>query len=198
MLSDGDSKTFNNLVSMNIYGDDCELRKEECVNQVAKRIGSALCKAKTDASKRGKTLGGHGQGTLTDPVIDKLTRYYGKAIHDNEGDAEGMAKAVMATLHHVSSTDGNPIHQFCQQGEVTENWELLSEDVKQELATMNDLYCGKHLVLNLQEYAASALCEWEKIEAEDGKIGREKKLLWNRSKSESASLIILQLSGSRL
>ena len=29
MLSDGNSEIFNNLVSMNIYGDDCELTKEE-------------------------------------------------------------------------------------------------------------------------------------------------------------------------
>ena len=44
-------------------------------------------------------------------------RYCGKAIRDNKGDGEGMAKAVMATLHHVSSTDNNLMHQYCPQGE---------------------------------------------------------------------------------
>ena len=60
------------------------------------------------------------------------------------------------------------------------------------MATINDLYCGKHLVLNLQEYASSALCEWEQIEAGDGKIGREKTTLWKRNKTDSASLLTVR------
>ena len=76
--------------------------------------------------------------------------------------------------------------------EVMANWEELDEEVKQELATLNDLYCGKHLILNLQEYAGSALCEWEVIEADGGKLGREKKVLWNRSKTESGSLLAVR------
>ncbi|XP_041481824.1 uncharacterized protein LOC121428993 [Lytechinus variegatus] len=76
--------------------------------------------------------------------------------------------------------------------QVIENWESLDDGVKQEIATINDLYCGKHLVLNLQEYSASALCEWEKVEANEGKLGREKQVLWNRSKTESASLLAVR------
>ena len=75
---------------------------------------------------------------------------------------------------------------------VTENWDELDDGIKQEMCTINDLYCGKHLVLNLQEYAAGALCEWEKIESQDGKLGREKKLLWNRSKAESATILTVR------
>lgn len=37
MLSDGDSKTFNHLNSLNIYGSDHPLSKEECINHVSKR-----------------------------------------------------------------------------------------------------------------------------------------------------------------
>lgn len=49
-----------------------------------------------------------------------------------------------------------------------------------------------HFVLYLQEYASTALLEWEKIESSNGKLGRGKKLLWTRLKSESASLLTLR------
>ena len=75
--------------------------------------------------------------------------------------------------------------------QVTDNWEEIDDDVKHQLSTINDLFCGKHLVLNLQEYAASALYEWERIEADDGKLGRENKMLWSRGK-ESATLLTVR------
>ena len=43
--------------------------------------------------------------------------------------------------------------------QVVTNWAEIDDNVKQEMSTINDMYCGKHLVLNLQEYAASALYE---------------------------------------
>ena len=42
------------------------------------------------------------------------------------------------------------------------HWNDLSQDIKDELITINDVYCGKHLILNLQEYASTAVNEWEK------------------------------------
>ena len=42
VLSDGDAKTFNQLVSLNVYGKDCTITKEECINHVSKRLGTAL------------------------------------------------------------------------------------------------------------------------------------------------------------
>ena len=104
MLSDGDTKTFDHLTELNIYGDEHGITKEECVNHVAKRMGTALRKVRTTASKtKGITLGGRGHGRLTDPIIGELTTYYGKAIRNNIGDAEAMETAVEATLLHVQS-----------------------------------------------------------------------------------------------
>ena len=120
MLSDGDTKTFNHLKALNIYGDDHPLTKEECVNHVAKRMGTALRKLRTDSSKQGVKLGGYGHGKLREPTINKLTTYYGKAIRDNVGDAEAMARAVNATLLHASSTNEHPQHHLCPDGE--ESW----------------------------------------------------------------------------
>ena len=42
MLSDGDSSTYAHLCALKVYGDDVEIQKEECVNHVAKRLGTAL------------------------------------------------------------------------------------------------------------------------------------------------------------
>ena len=63
MLSDGHTKTFDHITNMNVYGDECKLRKEECINHVAKRIVTALRKLRTDVSKKeGIALGGRGFG----------------------------------------------------------------------------------------------------------------------------------------
>ena len=43
MLSDGDARTFNHLSSLQVYSE-VELQKEECINHVAKRLGTALRK----------------------------------------------------------------------------------------------------------------------------------------------------------
>lgn len=71
---------------------------------------------------------------------------------------------------------------------MVENWHELSDETKEKRESVNDLYCGKHVVLNLQEYAGSALSDWELVNSDGAKLGREKHLLWNRGK-ESATLL---------
>ena len=51
VLSDGDAKTYNHLVDLNIYGDNCPVTKEECVNHVRKRLGTALRKVAGEGRK---------------------------------------------------------------------------------------------------------------------------------------------------
>ncbi|GFX23269.1 uncharacterized protein TNCV_4560511 [Trichonephila clavipes] len=41
MLSDGDSKTFQFLSDKKIYGSDIKIEKEECLNHIAKRLGTS-------------------------------------------------------------------------------------------------------------------------------------------------------------
>ena len=55
------------------------------------------------------------------------------------------------------------------------------------MTSINDFYCGKHLVLNMQEYAGDALKEWEQVESTTGKLGLEKHLPWSR-KTEIGNL----------
>lgn len=119
LLSDGDAKTFNTLASLKPYGEDVQLEKEECINHVSKRLGTALRNIVSDCKKRGVTLGGRGHGMLTQNAIRKLTIYYNRAVRGHK-TVEGMRKAVMASLHHCYSTDQQPSHEFCPPG--PESW----------------------------------------------------------------------------
>lgn len=124
-ISDGDSSAYNAVVERDPY-DGIEIEKEECVNHVAKRLGTRLRKLKketfvettttTGKSRKMSTLGG--KNKLTDEVIDRLTGYFGKAIRSSIGTTiEIMRKACLSGFKHVSSTDDNPDHEYCPHGE---------------------------------------------------------------------------------
>ena len=108
MVSDGDARTFKHLCELNVYGEDVSLTKEECINHVVKRLGTALRKLSTQTKKAGITLGGQGRGKLTLASITKLTAYYDKAIHAHPKKLDEMQAAVFATFHHASWTDKKP------------------------------------------------------------------------------------------
>lgn len=118
LLSDGDAKTFNHLVANSIYGPNIPLQKEECVNHISKRLGTALRNIVKESGKSGITLGGKRKGGLTGITITKLTRYYGNAIRnkDNCGSVQDMKTAIFATLSHCMSTDTKPQHTRCPDG----------------------------------------------------------------------------------
>ncbi|KAM7293101.1 uncharacterized protein ISCGN_026231 [Ixodes scapularis] len=114
LVSDGDSRTFSALSQENVYGI-VPIIKEECLNHVQKRMGTAL---RNIVQKSDKPLGG--KGKLTKVLIDKLTGYYGWALRNNCNDLTKMQRAVMATYYHVTSTDKNPHHELCPDG--SESW----------------------------------------------------------------------------
>ncbi|GFT02086.1 uncharacterized protein TNCV_83891 [Trichonephila clavipes] len=116
LLSDGDCKTFNYLTEKNVYGDKFEIKKEECINHVSKRLGTGLRNAVKESRARGISLGGKGHVTLKEATIKKLTLYYQKAIVQNKGNVPAMKKAIYATLHHSISTDQKPQQSKCPIG----------------------------------------------------------------------------------
>ena len=120
MVSDGDARTFRHLSDLKVYGEDVALAKEECINHVAKRMGTALRKLSTQTKKNGVTLGGRGEGKLTHGAITKLSAYYGTAIRAHPNNVSDMQDAVLATFYHVSSTDAKPQHDLCPKGK--ESW----------------------------------------------------------------------------
>ncbi|XP_059158376.1 uncharacterized protein LOC131942490 [Physella acuta] len=79
MVGDGDSKAFEQVKALNVYGKDL-VEKEECLNHVSKRLGTALRNVVQDSSKKKITLGGRKPGSLTAEKIRKLSIYYGRAI----------------------------------------------------------------------------------------------------------------------
>ena len=54
-----------------------------------------------------------GKGRLTDVLMKKFQRFYGKAIRSNVNNAEAMKRAVMAIFYHSYSTDDRPLHFMC-------------------------------------------------------------------------------------
>lgn len=116
ILSDGDSKTYCSLLEKNVY-EGYVIEKHECVNHIAKRLGTALRnKVKEFGKIKNERLGGRKRGNLTDATITRLQNYYRKAIVENAPDINKMKTAIFASLHHCSSTDDKPSHKKCPTG----------------------------------------------------------------------------------
>ena len=89
------------------------VQKLECYLHVKKRMGTRCLNLK----KQTKGLGGRSKNTvkLTDKVINELQKYYGLAITRHQDNLDNVQK-ILATLHHLSSTDENPNHGNCPAG----------------------------------------------------------------------------------
>lgn len=116
MLSDGDSKAFNSVVESQVYGKDISIEKEECLNHVSKRLGTALRNTVKVWKARGVTLGGRKHGSLKETIIVKLQKYYQRAVLSNKGNLANTKTAIYATLYHSMSTDEKPQHLKCSKG----------------------------------------------------------------------------------
>ena len=146
MLSDGDSKTFSKLTEMSIYGEKKEIQKLECVNHIQKRMGTALRKLVSEQKARKETISG--KGKLTNALIDKLQTYYGLAIKRNPGEVDQMYSSIWATFLHMSSTDEDPRHKHCPQGE--DSWCFYQKSVAKknsQIAMTNIRICPGIYVL---------------------------------------------------
>ncbi|KAK3717160.1 hypothetical protein RRG08_010971 [Elysia crispata] len=107
VVSDGDSKSFNAVSEMRPYGPHCIIEKEDCINHVCKRLGTALRNLIVDASKRKITLGGRGEGRLTQNAIRRLSIYFTRAVRSNTTSSE-MRDAIMASVYYMFSKASAP------------------------------------------------------------------------------------------
>lgn len=136
LVSDGDSKTHTHLTSVKPYGE-LEIEKVECLNHVAKRLGTGLRKIVAENTGKGDPLGGKKHGSLKAITIDKLTGYYRNAIQNNLGDTTKMNDAIFATLKHCNSNDNKPQHEKCPQGE--DSWCFFNRAIaKNEIPKSHD------------------------------------------------------------
>ncbi|KAJ8032104.1 hypothetical protein HOLleu_25526 [Holothuria leucospilota] len=137
MISDGDSKAFNQVQYTygNREGDVVE--KLDCIGHVGKRMFRALDNFRKENKGKlsdGKTVG-EGKGRLTagqKGVVGRLSELYRNAIRKNvnkevgrEGSAgweeaiNKMKRAIMAVLYHeVKNSSDAERHQFCP----TDDW----------------------------------------------------------------------------
>ncbi|XP_035825594.1 uncharacterized protein LOC118477666 [Aplysia californica] len=118
VVCDGDTNTIKQINEVKPYAD-VTVEKKECVNHVAKRLGTALRKLVEDKKKVKVTLGGHGKGKLTQAKIGKLQKYYIRAVRSHSTVAE-MKTAIWASFYHCSSTNTKPRHDDCPKG--TQSW----------------------------------------------------------------------------
>lgn len=111
IVCDGDCRTYWTLCEDRTYGF-IQFTKEDCVNHVEKRMGTNL-RSVVAKSDRDQPLGG--RGCLTQDLIKRLTSYYGQALRGSD-NVQDMQRAVMATFHHITSTDEEPHHELCPAG----------------------------------------------------------------------------------
>ena len=63
-----------------------------------------------------------GRGRLSDNVIDKMQKYYGRAIRENSGDLDKMKTSIWAIYYHMIKDESSSLeeqHKLCAKGEDT-------------------------------------------------------------------------------
>ena len=61
----------------------------------------------------------YGKGKCTNLRSDALQSLYCRVLNSDKENSEAIAKGVMVTLYHYSSTKENPQHQYCPEGETS-------------------------------------------------------------------------------
>lgn len=183
-LGDGDSRAYKAVCEAKPYGDELSIEKLECIGHVEKRMGTRLraLKQKLKGKKLddNKSLGGRGR--LTEKEIDRLQLYYGLAIRNNTHNLQAMKQAVWATFFHKFSTDENPQHGLCPQGENTwcgYNRALLSgSDYKHKSTLPPDVLLKiKHVYQDLAKPELLAKCLHGKTQNSNESFNS---ILWSR------------------
>lgn len=108
MLCDGDSKAFH--AAQASCGYDISITKEDCINHIAKRMFNAL----ENLKKSNKDSLNY---RLTKPNIEKITNTYAVNLKCNAPDPAKMKFGVLGGFFHMLSTDSQPNHRLCPDGE---------------------------------------------------------------------------------
>lgn len=116
---DGDSSAYLAVASMNgnngPHGEICEVEKAECVNHVAKRLGTSLRALKNTGGKGKSSFGGRNK--LTDAVIDSLQYYYQVSLNRKiRTSASEMSNEILSSFYYCTSSDDRPNHEYCPKG----------------------------------------------------------------------------------
>lgn len=102
MLGDGDSKAFLAVVENDHY-EDLQVSKIECVNHIAKLMGSRLRNTKIKCKSKTLSDGKSNKSRLSDKTIDQLQIYYSSAIRYNCNDLNKIKKELSGIYFHKAS-----------------------------------------------------------------------------------------------
>ncbi|KAJ4439186.1 hypothetical protein ANN_15146 [Periplaneta americana] len=136
MFSDGDSKAFNHLQSLTVYGNEVKLQKDECINHVSKRLVTGL------SEWRAKRVPGGGTktGRLTKETILKLQLYYRQAIKNNIPNVQYMPLCTMQCLQmkSLNTSSGAPggASSWCFYNRATARGEIPPKHDKTTMTTV--------------------------------------------------------------
>ena len=125
-VGDGDSSAYTKVSIEKPYGPTYFIRKDECYVHIIRRMSRALRKCKADMKKQRVK----GVAKFTTKVMQTLVNFYGLAIRQHKGDADGMAKAVRAILGHYQE---NLDHTDCPTG--SELWCNFQKDAARNTRT---------------------------------------------------------------
>ena len=102
--------------------------------RIIKKTTTENVVVKTTGKNRKKSLLA-GKDKLTDKVIGKLTKYFGKAIRDNVGKktTDDMRRDALSGYYHNSSTDKFPRHDQCPPGE--KSWCFYNRETAMNMKT---------------------------------------------------------------
>lgn len=147
VLCDGDAKTINTLNSDKIYKE--EIRKEDCVNHIAKRLWKGIETLKIQY--RGTPDAITGKNKVTAHVQNKLSGYYAQALKTYAPDTTAMKNGVYASLFHMTSTDEDPHHNYCPDGSTSwchyKRAIAKNEPPRKHTATLQRIHANKLLPL---------------------------------------------------
>ena len=73
MLCDGDSKSYDAVVEAAVYGEDVLISKEDCINHVSKRMGTALRNLVASSRAQKESISGKGTLSLVIPKHNMVT-----------------------------------------------------------------------------------------------------------------------------
>ena len=93
-IGDGDTSSYAAVVSSKPYSVYLIPKKDACVGHVQKRVGTRLRTMKAND----KTLGGNGNGKLTDKAINNLQNSVALAIRQNFVAWKQFSRILLSTV----------------------------------------------------------------------------------------------------
>ncbi|KAJ4425540.1 hypothetical protein ANN_27734 [Periplaneta americana] len=100
LLSDGNAKTHKYLQELAVYGSDVEIKKDGCLNHIAKCLGSGLRNTVKEWKIKKVTLGGKKPGDLKEETIPQTFQVFG------DGNSWCFYNRALAQGEHVPPHDG--------------------------------------------------------------------------------------------